>query len=348
MSSLKVKNIKITKHNFLEEAKDKTSLLAKHIAEAASLGIDAIALLPKTTTYKLSFVLENTDVAIASAIRRGYVTDCPCYGLICDLPGAQTTDVEALVEEIQQSVEGLRLAQDVLDKNKGAEWKAELKYFNDHEYPVQLDSYMMRMYDAAGKEVDITTMCDSIPLNVKLAPGKQVSVSCTMGYGRGSENGNRYKMCGEWMFEDTSDKKKSTLEHVPTSFALGYTTYGNVSDPCYFIRKICDDIVERTERILSAVSELKGIETQQTEFLSFTNEGLYYQYMIQGETATVIAPIEYYMRVLCPEIFIVAGKEHDQDTGIFIKITHTSPHKIVIDACKKAITDMRTIRSAFD
>ena len=138
------------------------------------------------------------------------------------------------------------------------------------------------------------------------------------------------------------DGKKHILSYEPTRFLIGYQTYGNCKKSNHIITTICKDIKTRVLKFTKIIEEYNkdSLIDHIGDELHFTNMGDMYKYTFYDETRTIVNLFSDYSRSLSPENFNVPGRDHPSQPTAFVKIIHTQPHLIMLDASKKIIEDL--------
>lgn len=353
-TTVDVTDITIDVEDMMQELGNTKSGISKYTKLAKSMGIDLTEFIPKHKKYYLKFHLRRTNSGLANAIRRGICSEYKCLSMIANYKQDITSDdVYIKVDEVRKHIEAIPFQQDDLPPLEYMQknWKISLDYTNESSTIKVIHSSDIHIHDSHTKtDIDVGDLFEGMIPIASLKPGRYLKAIITLAVGRGETNGNAFKACGAWNYCDmNADDGKHILSYEPNHFSMGYQTYGNCKNPTHIIRCICEDLIARVTKYANVIAEFpQTYEDQITDDVQFTNIGSMYKYTFMNENRTITNMFSDYGRAISPEDFNVSGYDHPSQPTSFVKIKHSQPHVIMVDASKKILKDLNIILEFFN
>jgi hypothetical protein len=339
---VKVANIKVE-----ELDRSKTPAYKKCLA----LVPDLEKLLPKRKKVCVSFELKDTVTEMANAIRRVLINELPSYYLDYDeFKDLDTSDPYILCDFIKKQIEMLPLMANVNEeKDIALELHKENK--TTEIIDVTTDHFVVKKGPALDKIVtNGITLC-------RLRPGEYIHIkNIHVAVGIGKNDPGKWEPFSNVYYEPLIkpfDEKSgvSSLVSNPTHFLIKYTTRRNVeaNKAKDFMKQVCSVLEERLKIIMTQVESIPKTEYYATDILEMETKGSIREVRIKNEKWTLITLICRYCYILTKGNikFITSSEIHPEvNTGI-IRINHPEYKKLILDAIKKIMIDLKTIASAF-
>lgn len=366
-----IKNIKIEDVSHINNikkfasGKSNNSSTAKKMTRVLNLfkkyKINYEELLPKYKKHQVSFILDNSNTQLANAIRRVLTDEIPIDSMTFDfkdhLIGTDTkpkSDEYILTDVIIQKIEAIPLKQDIPNKDK---IRMTLDITNNTLGVIPVYSSDIKVFSGSKtNEIKNHDFFEGCHIITYLRPNRRIYIkNIYITNGIGIDNGNAFKATNTVEYEIINNSFKS-LQYNANKFKIGYMTYGNIK-PKKIMVKCCDVLLnkcqkakENIEKALNSESfkksKLKYYYSNELEIETVKNV---VKYIFTNEYWTLANLISWYCYELDPNIpFTAPGLLHPNIEKARVMIKHKQPHKLIIDAIKKAISDIKKIKKNFD
>lgn len=339
-----VEKIHVTEYSFAEQAKT-NKFFSSLLASMKDAGIeDPLSLLPKKSSYEVTFELHNSYTALANAFNKCIIDELPTYCMTFTHKDIITDDLYILTDDWQKKISLIRIAQ-----------QPGLKFSLD------LSNKTGKIMNVNAKHLTATLNNKSIPIE-QVIPGLNTIIGTLnpMTYvkinhidvvkGLNRTDG-KFASTGPVRYQILDIKKNtehkvisgesSTLMSNYKQFRISYQTYRNC-EPYYIIIEACNTLIERLDRLSNMM------ESKDTADIKIEIDGNVKSYHFGGEHFMIASLIAQNCFLLDDKIpFVAPSISHPSiDVGI-VKIIHSESDKLIMDAIKKSITDINIVKKAF-
>lgn len=344
----KVEKINTTEYLYSEQIKT-NKFFANLVAMMKESGInDPLSMLPKKPSYEVSFELHDCYTALANAFNKCIIDEIPTYCMTFSHKDLITDDLYILIDDWQKKISLIRIEQ-----------TPGLKFSLD-------------VTNKTGKVINVYACHLTATLNGKSIPIEQVipglhtiigtlnpmsyvkinNIDTIKGLNRtdgkfASTGPVRYQILD--LKPDKNDKNENKMPSGESSvlmsnykqFRISYLTYRNC-EPYYIIITACNTLIERLERLANMM------ESKDTADIKIEIDNSVHSYSFGGEHFMLASLIAQNCYLLDDKIsFVAPSISHPSiDVGI-VKIVHSEPDKLILDAIKKSITDITIVKKAF-
>lgn len=316
----KVVGLKVSSHNLQDDLKLKE--YQKQIVKR--FAIDLMEYVPKGDEFIVDFELHNSNVEMASAIRRGLQEEIPIWTLSLIRETLETTDDYVLSDQLEIAVRSIPINQD---------------YFNKHDDPTKFKA-SISVTNQTNKYLDITT--DDIKHNahgvlfekiqiMQLYPKKNIHFQIIARRGYGYEDGAAFSPVANYRYDVHTDPGKQITEQMPTKFMIGYTTYRNFAKPLTLLHLLFEDLIMRIEKV-----------DREKEFVVTGTEAKYHI----KDSLSVSSLIARQIYDLVPEIEFCCAVD-DSDTTSYIRVQHPDHEKLWKSAVAAVIKRIKNLDDQF-
>jgi DNA-directed RNA polymerase subunit L len=342
---------RLAKINAPENAALKNSL---GYIDYLDIGVDAKALLPTRSKFRVDFTISDTCSGFANGIRKCMMEEIPIYSL--ELGEIVTNDAYVISDVLQKNINLLPIIQDAYDLDDMKTWKFSLDVTNvtDRIMPVKSGSIKI---SAKGKDIPIETFVSPNITIAELRPTTNLKCkdfSIVVGMAQddaakfASVSNTRYLISGP--VPDEQNPGSSSLVENPREFRLGYTTYRNVNDPKAIMRRVCEALNGRLVAFMYELKEVRDVAALMhfSNSLDIETRGDFKIFNFKNESWTLVNMISQYCYMLDPSIpFVAPSIVHPSTSVGVVKIKHANPLRIIADAITHIISDIDILRKAF-
>jgi DNA-directed RNA polymerase subunit L len=345
--------------------KRKRDILEKCMTFARKVHPAPEKLIPRPI-HALDFKLEGTSPAFANALRRCLIDELPVKVLSFDLEDLETDDAYILPDVLVNQIGYIPIAQNDLISSGNRQTaqaeisKASLLVVNNTTEIINVTTSDIKFANTTmSKELFDPQICIT-----KLHPMKYLSIrKFKLIEGRGLENSGFFNLLANVRF--SSAAVSSVLSAIPTSFTLGYTTYGNI-DPLEPILMSCNELTRRLNLIKNGLSEaamaanldMKTASNPTSKSTSgiLNNNQIQIEYqagdmvhvIIENESWTLANLISSYCYKLQEDIpFVTPFVAPTLDNRAIIKIVFPQWRTLILDSIAHIIDDLNVVSHAF-
>jgi DNA-directed RNA polymerase subunit L len=361
VDSIKIKEINFAKKlSQLNKAKNKSLKNALKYIEYLNDGDDGKAMLPSRSKYAVDFVISGTNTGFANGIRKRILDEILIFSITLDDEDIETDDRFILADDFQKCIERIPILQEI-DPDEFKTWKLTLNITNSTDEVISVKSGDIEISQRGEIIPTGEIMSANIPIMelhsinyLKISKMKIIQGLPKVDASKFAPVSNtRYEILDMVPLAHDADDEPgvSSMKQNPSKFHIGYTTYRNVKDPKTIIFRCCDSF---TLSLTEFLQELGVIEVDKTishfsEILDVETRGPYTIFHFKEESWTLVNMLAKYCFLLDPEIPIVTPAIIHPSTEIgVIKIRHSDPIKIMIDAVSLALTNIHILREAFE
>jgi DNA-directed RNA polymerase subunit L len=310
--------------------------------------------------HKISFELHDANTELANSIRKCILDELTIKSMTFNDNDWASDDKYILSDFLKTNLEHIPINQ---DQNYDS-IVIYLYKINTTDDTINIYSHdlVMEKHDKNGKIVVLPTS-DYLAPNIaiiKLQSGKYIKISnIKIITGLTYENAGKFAAVSATEYEildviplyqsKAEFSGNSSLVSNPSKFKIGYTTYGNISNPKSILMHCCDTLIERIQLIKN---ELELVNTKELDIAYFSNKmkieqdkGILLIY-IENESWSVGRLISKYCYLEDSNIpFVTAGIIHPSVNKCCIKIKHLQPIIILKKAIEKIIIDLTIIQN---
>jgi hypothetical protein len=316
----KIVGLKISSHNLQDEKMLKE--YQKQIVK--KYGIDLMEYVPKGDEYIVDFELHDSNVEMASAIRRGLQEEIPIWTLSLVRETLETTDDYVLSDALEIAIRSIPINQD---------------YFNKSDDPNKFKA-SISVTNQTNKYLDITT--DDIKHNahgmlfekiqiMQLYPKKSIHFQIIAQRGYGYEDGAAFSPVANYRYDVHTDPSKQITEQMPTKFMIGYTTYRNFAKPLTLLHLLFEDLIRR----INLVDREKEVVIVGTEARYQIQDSLSVSALIARQIYDLVENIEFCCAV------------EDGDLTSYVRIQHPDHEKLWKSAVTAVIKRIKNLDDQF-
>jgi hypothetical protein len=302
-------------------------------AKVAELKVEVADLLPKISSYRVSFVMNECPIALANSIRRCLIEYIPINVLDFDMYNDFDCDDPYLTCDYFH----LRLAAVAIDQDKN--YKGSLQLTNNSS------TELLNIYTSDFK-FDGAAIPSKFPIG-RLRPKKSIKIkNIQMKTKRGYEDGKAkginglpiYEILDVEPFNQFTGTGESSLIKTPTKFRLGYETRRNSCSPTWPLQEVCGYIENLCDVARKSIEEKDFTQVQ----YSFQNNVHTYVFM----SGYMVVPdlLRDYLFELVEDITfnISANNSFEEEIGI-LKYTYNDD-KAIFTAFENIKKDINKIR----
>lgn len=352
---MNIDRIEIKKDNFWETENKKYEALLGHI-KLANPTCDVKSMLPKSR-YTVGFTLKNTCSAFANGIRKTILDEIPIYSLDATNAEITTNDnyLSAGFDMLTKNIELIPISQNIPQEILNMSPKFAIEILNTSEKAIKIKSSHITPEKSQPADI-IQQLSEIVPRTIpfiQLNPARHLKVSgITISAGVPKTDAGKYSPVANMRYY--VDETQSSLASSSTlkNFRIEFTTYRTGDDPKFIMTRCCETLAKKIGEIQN---ELKLIEPQDTKKLTYFSTKLdietkkMYVYMtIKDEAPYVADMISRYCYNLDENIpFVSSAVVHPTTEQGVIKIKHSDPINIIMNATRNLLADIAKVAQAF-
>lgn len=371
--SLQVKNIKteVIELKPNEYLKKINSYITKHCKIA-----DPMKLLPTKPYEKMTFELHDTYAEFANSIRRILVEELPTKVLLVDERNIETDDrfviSDLLIRNITlipinqelDHIDSKKIRDSTIDTAESISQIGISEKNDDNKTEVSLDIFNKNSYIIDVKAKDLKTNVALIPndniIVMRLHPNKHIKINKIKIDTSYSWINGCYCMLGSVKYKKIDDVKdydiitdqgNRSITYDPQSFRISFTTKGNIS-----LKRVIELLyLEFLKKLVFCRKNITEYESNKqnnsnyyySDHLEVHIDENYSKYSFKNEYITLVGAVAKRCYILDPEVTFCAftAERFDSNVGI-IKIKHSNPNKLLIDAVNHCIEDLIKLKNA--
>ena len=370
-----IESLKIEKQTLESKEIDAICKLIKDFSDIAR----PEELLPTSVCDQVSFIISNTFTGMANAIRRCLMAEIETQCLHFEKENLETTDDYILYDALVKNINMIPIYQDAALESKQVLYLYSKN--NSHNFAevmasefVIADNSHSPPRELAAKKIMAET---TLPI-VRLMTARHINIKkCEIVRGFAYQDAAKFTLLNSVAYEplDVTPYDPFTGEGVsstrsnPTKFAISYITKGNIK-PKEVMLKCCDSLIARlntfNDMIKARSADLsdprlglsnRSAPTEQkpksdaaasSNMIVTSKEDLHI-YKCYGFYNTIGNLLAQKCYLLDENILHCSSSVERLDTEILIlKLRHTTPNKLLMEACASCCADLVGIRSAFE
>jgi hypothetical protein len=358
-----IESLKIEKQTLESKEIDAICKLIKDFSDIAR----PEELLPTSVCDQVSFIISNTFTGMANAIRRCLMAEIETQCLHFEKENLETTDDYILYDALVKNINMIPIYQDAALEAKQVLYLYSKN--NSHnfaevmasEFVIADNSHSPPKESAAKKIMAETTL----PI-VRLMTARHINIKkCEIVRGFAYQDAAKFTLLNSVAYEplDVTPYDPFTGEGVsstrsnPTKFAISYITKGNIK-PKEVMLKCCDSLIARLNTFNDMIKARAIDSTEQkpksdanaagSNMIVTSKEDLHI-YKCYGFYNTIGNLLAQKCYLLDENILHCSSTVERLDTEILIlKLRHTTPNKLLMEACASCCADLVGIRGAFE
>ena len=351
---VKVKNIKYAEIPF--ESDDKN--FQKCLSYVKTMVTDYKKYIPKNSKQQLSFELEDVTSDLANCIRRYLIDEIPVYSMNVDEENIESDDRFILSDFLKKNIELIPFSQHISSK-ESSELTMTLHVENKTDDVISVYSSDIEVIDKNKNKLNnekyFTT---TIPI-IKLRPGTMLNIKkINIVSGIGKNDSGKFILLSNISYEildvvPLEENKFSTSGHSslvsnPANFKFTLTTHRN-ADIKKIMPECCIAIINSMESIKSELTKIKDTDKIYfSDLIELETKGDVKLFYFKGEYWTIANIISKYCYIVFKDIqFVCSAIIHPSTEISIVKIKHTEPVKILLEALKLIIVDFNIINKSF-
>lgn len=346
---VKVTNIKYQEVHFISNDK----IFQQCLKYAKSITPDYEKYIPSNPKQKISFELES-NVDMANCIRRYLIDEISVCSMHIDEDDIKTNDRFILSDHLKKNIELIPFNQDL--EHKSLTISLNIENNTDDTIDVYSSDILIKNGE---KKLDnskyFSTTISIIKLRSKMSINiDDIKIVC--GYGK--KDAGKFALLANLSYEildvEPLNESKfnktghSSLTSTPKHFKMELTTHRNID-----IKKImplcCDEIRKKIIKIQTEISNIKNTDSLYfSNIIELETIGEFKLFHLKNEYWTISNIISRYCYNAFNDIpFVCSSVSHPSFEESIVKIKHSEPVTILLEALKNIITDISVIHKAF-
>lgn len=339
--SVTVKNIKRSTIDYRDKkipGFDKVLGYIDYLAAGQKKEFDAVAFLPHFKKNSIKFEIHDTMPMFANIIRTYLLSGCLIKCMTFDT--RETDSLALIVDALKVNINAIPIKQDY--DYTGVTAKINIRNTaKDASVSGDIDvmsSHIEFMRD--GKSIPVSEICNKTYLIATLPKGCLLKMDLRFEDGYGFDAENRFQAISKFTYREL-DKKKPTLEAMPTAYEISFRTYVD-DDPILFIKKMEEKLNLDLDQISGELDKVKG-DSYVSDFMRISTKlGIKEIELINipGQLAHCIARYTFNED---PEIRFVSGyKTQLSSPNSLIKISSTPGSTTYLELLKAGIKKIKS------
>lgn len=343
-----VKNIKVHDVDLIKRITDKKNKSMQQCLKYITAD-EAKKLLPIKPKKVVSFELDKACSSIANGIRRCLIDEMEVKSLDFDeYKDLKTDDTYILCDIIKKQICLVPIDQDTDYDNM----EITLYKENTTDKIIEVTSNDIT-FKVDGSAINKHKIIETNIVLINLRPSKSIKINnirVISGIARNDAGkfsnvaGTKYKIL------DMEPMTDSSLKSNPTHFYISYATHRNVANPLSLIKRCCDTLIGRLDKILTEMGNIANNATSHfSPLLTLRSEIDLKILEITNEYWTISNLISQYCYIVAKGNikFVTSALMHPEKEISVVKINHPEFSTLIQSAIKKIISDLRDIKKAF-